>query len=164
MSDTKGTSVQAQQGVIKKEDIIARVLERYPQTIAVFLQFGFTPLKDPASRQQLAANTTIEQAARVISADQEALLAALNRIRAAVDASGTATIVSLPITGNHLVGEVTEAFPTTLDVFLRHGFAHLADESMRRTVAKTVTIEMASRIHGIELTGFLTELNAAAAS
>lgn len=161
MPNTQGTSVQPKPGVIKKDDIIAQVLERYPQTLGVLLQFGFSQLKDPATRQK-AAGATIEQAARTVSADQEALLAALNKIRGAVDASGSAAGVSLPITGNHLVGEVTEAYPATLEIFLKHGFAHLADESMRKTVAKTVTIEMASRIHGIELNSFLMELNAAA--
>lgn len=157
-------AVQTPVTAIGKDDEVARVLERYPQTLGVFLQFGGASLKDPAGRQGLAQDTTIERAAEETAADLAALLAALNKIRAAVDVSSAATTVSLPITKSHLVGEVTEAFPTTLDVFLRHGFDHLADESMRRTVARTVTIEMASTIHGIELSGFLAELNAAAGS
>lgn len=162
MSEKEGTSVQTQPGAITKEDVIGEVLARYPQTMGIFLQSGFTALQDPATRQAFASNTTIEQAARAVNADLDALLQGLNRIRAAVDASGAATAVSLPITRNHPVGEVVEAFPATLEVFLKHGFGHLADETMRRTVAKTVTIEMASTIHGIQLDGFLAELNAAA--
>ncbi len=163
MADTQELSTQARTGAITKDDIVAEVIERYPQTMGVFLQFGFTPLKDPTARHALAARTTIEQATKILPVDLEGLLGSLNKIRAAVDASTAATVtVTLPITKNHLVGEVTEAFPATLDVFLQNGFHHLADASMRKTVAKTVTIEMASMIHGIELNGFLAKLNSAA--
>ena len=161
MADTQDKTLPT--GPITKDSIVGAVLDRYPQTMGVFLQFGYTPLQDPTARQALAGRTTIEQATKIVVADLDALLAALNRIKAAVDASATAsTTVSLPITKNHLVGEVTEAFPSTLEVFLQHGFDHLADANMRRTVAKTVTIEMASTIHGIELNGFLAKLNQAA--
>lgn len=151
---TAGTSITAQ-------DTVGRILERYPQTMGVFSQFGITRLGDTAARQNLAG-TSIEEATRKAGADLQGLLGALNRISAAVDGSGEATGVSLPITKNHTVGEVTEAYPATLQVFLQNGFAHLADENMRRTVARTVTIEMATKIHGIELNGFLDALNEAA--
>ena len=162
MSETSQASAPPQPGIITKDHVLAGVLESYPQTMGVLLQFGLAPSQRPVAEQSTSSNATIEQAARTVGADLESLLAALNRIRAAVDASGSSTVVSLPITRNHLVGEVTEAFPATLDVFLKNGFAHLADESMRRTVAKTVTIEMATRIHGIDLDTFLADLNKAA--
>ncbi len=155
--------VQTPGNQIGKDDEVARVLGRYPQTLGVFHQFGIASLKDPAARQGLD-QATIERAAKEYGADLASLLGALNKIRAAVDVSSAATTVSLPITKSHLVGEVTEAFPATLDVFLKHGFDHLADESMRRTVARTVTIEMAGTIHGIDISALLAELNAAAGS
>lgn len=162
MADTLERSTQAATGAITKDDIVEDVLQRYPQTMGVFLQFGFTPLRDRTARSALAARTTIEQATKVLPVDLQGLLGALNNIRAAVDASsGAATTVTLPITKNYLVGEVTEAFPRALDVFLQNGFHHLADANMRRTVAKTVTIEMACMIHGLDLAGFLVKLNEA---
>lgn len=162
MAETTAAAARTQPGAITKDDIVGQVLERYPQTIGIFLQSGFTPLKDPAARRTFAAGITIEQATRMISADLDALLGALNKIKSAVDASTAATAVTLPITKSHLVGEVTEAYPATLQVFLKNGFAHLADETMRKTVARTVTIQMASTIHGLDLASLLAELNAAA--
>lgn len=59
------------------------------------------------------------------------------------------------------VGEIVEAHPETLGIFARHGFVHLQDERIRRTMAKLVTIEMASRMHGVDAEALLAELNEA---
>ncbi len=153
----------AQPTEITKDDVVGEVLDRYPQTLGVFLEYGFTQLKNPEARQTLAQSITIEQASRILPVDLESFLGDLNRIRSAVDQSvANRTTVSLPITRDQLVGEVIEAFPSTLQVFVSHGFEHLKNPVMRNTVAKTVTVEIACRVHELDLNRFLAELNTAA--
>jgi hypothetical protein len=67
--------------------------------------------------------------------------------------------IDLPINKDHIVGEVIEQYPATLDVFINRGFAHLQNQVLRNTLAKTVTIEMASRAHSIDFESLLVELN-----
>ena len=159
----EGEVATAQLGEITKDDVVAQVLDRYPQTLGVFLQYGFTQLKNPLARRTLAKAITIEQATKIVPVDLGAFLADLNRVRSAVDESrGTFTAVGLPITKNHIVGEIIEAYPATLDVFLQHGLEHLRDESARKTVARTVTVEMVCRVHSFDLDQMVFELNEAA--
>lgn len=68
------------------------------------------------------------------------------------------------ITGNMCPGDVVEHFPATLAVFLRFGFEALSDENMRATVGRTVTIEQAARMHGVNPEHLCAELNQAAGS
>jgi uncharacterized protein DUF1858 len=44
---------------------VAEVVDRYPQTRPVFLQFGFTMIDNPVARQFLARSVSIEQACRL---------------------------------------------------------------------------------------------------
>lgn len=67
--------------------------------------------------------------------------------------------IKLPIAKHHIVGEIIEAYPAALDVFVKHGFDHLKNETLRKTIAKTVTLETVSQIHSIDLDRLLTELN-----
>lgn len=56
------------------------------------------------------------------------------------------------------VAEILTRYPHTLEVFLRHGFAPLANPVLRRTMARVVTIEQASRREGVELETLLSDL------
>jgi len=59
------------------------------------------------------------------------------------------------------VGELLEAHPELLPIFLEAGFAPLADPAMRRTVARKVTIASACEVHGLDLEAFLKRLEGA---
>jgi hypothetical protein len=48
-----------------------------------------------------------------------------------------------------------------LEVFAAHGFAALRQPILRRTVARTVTVEQAARRHGVDLPKLLSSLNRA---
>lgn len=66
---------------------------------------------------------------------------------------------SARITGDMIVGDVLEKYPQALSIFLSHGFAHLANPVARQTMAKTVTIAQATRVHGIDTGKLVEELN-----
>ncbi len=51
----------------------------------------------------------------------------------------------LPITAEHRVGDVLNAYPVLLDTFIALGFRPLANPLLRRTVARRVTIGQACR-------------------
>lgn len=58
--------------------IVGHVLDKYPDTLDVFLKFGFTPLKDPVLRKTMPYKVTVEQASKMHSVDLEEFLQALN--------------------------------------------------------------------------------------
>lgn len=66
-----------------------------------------------------------------------------------------------PITADMIVSDVIDKYPETLDVFLKHGFAQLANPVLRKTMAKMITIEKATQIHPMDLNMLLGELNTA---
>lgn len=70
-------------------------------------------------------------------------------------------VLSLPITADKKVGEVLEAFPQAMPVFLESGFAALANPAARATFAKVVTLKKACQMHSVDIAEFLEKLNAA---
>ena len=62
---------------------------------------------------------------------------------------------------DHYVGRVVEWFPDTLDVFVRAGFTPLTNPLLRRTIARTVTVAQAARLHDVDPHQLLNQLNAA---
>ena len=58
---------------------VAAILERYPQTLEVFLRYGFAPLANPVLRKTMARVVTLEQACRREGVDLEALLLDLRK-------------------------------------------------------------------------------------
>jgi len=77
----------AKEGMTNAEEItditpqtkVATVLERYPQTLEVFLRYGFAPLANPVLRKTMARVVTIEQACRREGVDLQALLSDLRK-------------------------------------------------------------------------------------
>ena len=63
-----------------------------------------------------------------------------------------------------IVGDLLEAYPALLPVFVGSGFAPLANPLLRRTLARGVSVAQACRMHGVEMEGFLSRLRQAAAS
>jgi uncharacterized protein involved in response to NO len=61
------------------------------------------------------------------------------------------------------VGDLLEAYPALLPIFVGSGFAPLANPLLRRTLARGVSVSQACRMHGVEMEGFLNRLRQAAA-
>ncbi len=69
---------------------VAEVLEGYPQTLDVFLNFGFDHLRNSVMRKTLAHTVTVEQAARMKKIDPTLLVKTLNQVREAVTRASAA--------------------------------------------------------------------------
>ena len=59
---------------------VSEVLERYPQSLEVFVRLGFTPLRNPVLRKTMARVITIEQACRREGVDMPELLRELHAL------------------------------------------------------------------------------------
>jgi uncharacterized protein involved in response to NO len=57
-----------------------------------------------------------------------------------------------------VVGRVLEAYPESLEVFIRHGFTAMKNPMLRATASKLVTISQACRMHSIDLASLLRDL------
>ena len=64
--------------VITKGTKISDVVEQYPETLDVFLEFGFKQLANPIARKTVAKMFTIEQATKIHPVEIDVLLKALN--------------------------------------------------------------------------------------
>lgn len=69
---------------------------------------------------------------------------------------------ALEISPQTKVGGVLERYPATLEIFLRHGFTPLSNGLLRKTLARTITIEQACRREHIDMTNLIMELKAVA--
>ncbi|MBI4336969.1 MAG: DUF1858 domain-containing protein [Chloroflexi bacterium] len=69
---------QTATALVMANSIVAEVLDRWPQTLSVFLRHNFTPLQDERLRNTVARSTTIAEACRFMGVDVEKLLAELN--------------------------------------------------------------------------------------
>jgi uncharacterized protein involved in response to NO len=67
------------------------------------------------------------------------------------------------IASDTIVGDLLAAYPGLLPVFVVNGFGALANPVLRRTVARTVSIAQACRMHGVNLEAFLGQLSEAQA-
>ncbi len=65
-------------GPVTAEMIVADVIDKYPETLDVFLKHGFTPLSNPVARRTMAKMITIEKATQIHPMDVNVLLEALN--------------------------------------------------------------------------------------
>ncbi len=68
-------------GAIGPRETVGSVLERHPELLAVFVQFGFHMLAQPQMRHTIARVVTIERACRRMEVDLPTFLAELNRRR-----------------------------------------------------------------------------------
>ncbi len=64
---------------ITADDKVGAIVEQFPQTLPIFLRFGFTPLNNPVLRRTMARVTSIRAAATMHHLDLDALLAELNQ-------------------------------------------------------------------------------------
>ena len=66
---------------IAAHHVVGDVLDQYPHLLPTFLNFGFTPLKNPILRKTIARRVTLESACRKLSVDIVQLVETLNRER-----------------------------------------------------------------------------------
>ena len=65
---------------IKENMIVGYLLDTYPETLDIFLKFGFTPLKDPVLRKTMPYKLTIKQAGKIHDIDIDNLIRSLNNV------------------------------------------------------------------------------------
>ncbi len=65
---------------IHANSIVWNVLNEYPQTLDVFVKFGFHQLKNPVLRNTMARTVTLEKACKMHNVSLETLLASLREI------------------------------------------------------------------------------------
>lgn len=63
---------------VRAEDTVGSVLDRHPELLAVFLEYGFRPLANPVLRRTVARAVTVGFACQTAGVDRVSLLAALN--------------------------------------------------------------------------------------
>lgn len=63
--------------IITPQTKVAAVLERYPQTLDIFLNHGFTLLKNPIMRQKTARYVSLEYACKFKGVNLDEFLKAL---------------------------------------------------------------------------------------
>jgi uncharacterized protein involved in response to NO len=68
---------------------------------------------------------------------------------------------NLPLTLTTRVADVAAAYPESIPVFLHFGFAMITNPVMRRTVARSVTLEQVCRLRHVDAQALLTALQAA---
>jgi hypothetical protein len=66
-----------------------------------------------------------------------------------------------PIAADALVGDLLDAYPALLPIFVGSGFAPLANPLLRRTVARGVSVAQACRMHRVPVGAFLDRLRRA---
>jgi hypothetical protein len=69
---------------------------------------------------------------------------------------------SVPLTSTARVADIAEAYPETIPVFLEFGFTMITNPLMRRTVAKSVTLEQVCRLRHVDAQALIVALRAAA--
>jgi hypothetical protein len=79
-----------------------------------------------------------------------------------LDARPAALPASDEIGPESRVGALIERWPELLPVFLRHGFAPLANPALRRMMGAVVTVRQACGLHGVDAETLVRELRAAA--
>jgi len=140
---------------LRDDDLLAEAL-RAPEGLRTLLQLGLTFLADPGHRAIAARSLTIAQAARRANKEPEATLAGLNRSLGLVDER------RVEVDPDQSVADVLSQWPSTLDVFIRHGFAPLADPATRARLAHTITVRQAAASRGVDLSRLTEDLRDAA--
>lgn len=63
------------------------------------------------------------------------------------------------VTKDTKVFDVVDQYPDTLQVFLDFGFSQMANPVMRNTMGRVATIDMATKMHNVDIDKFLKALN-----
>ena len=129
----------------QSDEITARskvglIVERWPQTLNVFMNHGFALLANLVARRTIARRVSLEQVCRMHNKDLEALMADLKK----------AAAPSPQLDPELTVAEVAERYPTTVPVF--------AEMKMDTCCGGADSIRKAATHHGHELADVLSKL------
>ena len=71
----------------------------------------------------------------------------------------TATKKLLEITRDTKVFDVVDQYPETLQIFMDFGFSQMANPVMRKTMGRVASIDMATKMHNVDLDKFINAIN-----
>ena len=71
----------------------------------------------------------------------------------------TATVKLTEVNKDTKVFDVVDQYPDTLQIFLDFGFSQMANPVMRNTMGRVATLDMATKMHNVDLDTFLKALN-----
>lgn len=71
----------------------------------------------------------------------------------------TATKKLTEVTKDTKVFDVVDQYPETLQIFLDFGFSQMSNVVMRNTMGRVASIDMATKMHNVDLDKFLKALN-----
>ena len=75
-----------------------------------------------------------------------------------VSAQATTTVKLTEVNKGHKGLDIVDQYPATLQIFLDFGFSQMANPVMRNTMGRVATIDMATKMHNVDLDTFLTGL------
>ncbi|MEK6621419.1 MAG: DUF1858 domain-containing protein [Planctomycetota bacterium] len=76
-----------------------------------------------------------------------------------VASQAPATVKLTEVNKETKVFDVVDQYPDTLQIFLDFGFSQMANPVMRNTMGRVATIDMATKMHNVDLDTFLKALN-----
>ncbi len=76
-----------------------------------------------------------------------------------VSAQATTTVKLTEVNKDTKVFDIVDQYPATLQIFLDFGFSQMANPVMRNTMGRVATIDMASKMHNVDIDTFLKALN-----
>lgn len=131
---------------------VGLVLERWPQTLNVFVKHGFGLLKNPVFRRTLARNVTLQQACEFQKVDliklMDDLLAVTREDTSAPPPAHSCATIDPGIT----VAEAARKYPATVPVF--------SELQLDACCGGADTIANAAAHHGLKLEEVMARLNA----
>ena len=63
------------------------------------------------------------------------------------------------VTKDTKVFDIVDQYPETLQIFLDFGFSQMANPVMRKTMGRVASVEMATKMHSVDVEKFLHALN-----
>lgn len=76
-----------------------------------------------------------------------------------VSSQAPATVKITEVSKDTKVFDVVDQYPDTLQIFLDFGFSQMANPVMRNTMGRVATLDMATKMHNVDLNTFLKALN-----
>ncbi len=74
-------------------------------------------------------------------------------------AQATTTVKLTEVNKDTKVFDIVDQYPATLQIFLDFGFSQMANPVMRNTMGRVATLDMATKMHNVDLDTFLKALN-----
>lgn len=151
---------------------VGEVLDRFPNTLPMFLDAGFQSLSNPVARKTFAKVVTLQKACEKHDVDIGDFLNTLNAAlfdkpggppaaqtppKPAAPSDGVEMRIGQPCTGEVRVGSLIKLYPEAKDVFEKH----YGKECFTCPGQVYETVEQTARMHNIDPALILREINEA---